>query len=212
MFTLFTHNKLKQWLSLPLLAFTLSLWASQASATFLSLESSHTSSSLNQQITIDVWARDLGSDVVSGFDIDIAFDSAALSFQSAFFSPLLGNGIDSLQDTVNLGNSLNLSELSFLFESELSALQSGSDFVLASLTFVVSQVGLTQLSIVDSLVTGADPFSAAFEGSANTLSINVAAAQVPEPASIFMLLAGLFIAFGKRNLSCFARRTCHDLF
>ena len=195
-------GKPKSWGLVALFTLLLTFWHGKASAVFLSLESTAVSPSQGQQLTVDLWARDLGTDVVSGFDADLVFDPAALSFQSASFSSLLGDGIDSIQDATDFGNSINLAELSFLFESDLSALQSGADFILASVTFVIGQAGLTQLSISNSMVSGADPFTTTFSGPANSLAFNVSAAQVPEPVSSLLLLLGLcFVGLKKQRWS-----------
>ena len=187
------------WSSSALLTLFLMLWQVQANATIIGLESSAASLQQNQQFTIDLWARDLGTNVVSGFDMDIGFDNTAILFQSASFGSLLGDGFDSIQDVVNLGSVINLAELSFLFESDLFALQGGADFILGSLTFVANQTGTTQISIFDSMVTGADPFTTTFSGQANSLTFNVASAQVPEPASWLLFFFALFTGRLARN-------------
>lgn len=190
-----TIVKLKErWRASTLLILLLMIWQVHANATLISLETTTLNLSQNQQFTIDLWARGVGTDVVSGFDVDISIDNAAVLFQSATFSSLLGDGIDSIQEVTDSGSIINLAELSFLFEDELLALQGGADFILVSFTFLVDQIGSAQISISNSLLTGADTFSAAFSGSANSLTFDISAAQVAEPQTgllfVLSLLAG----------------------
>lgn len=167
-------------------------WQTPVHATLISLETSTTNPAHNSVFSIDIWARNLGTDIVSGFDIDIHFDSNALVFQSASFSSLLGDGIDSLQDALLQGSVINLAELSFLFEDQLNALQNGTDFILGSLTFAASELGSTAISLSDAFVTGADLFAPTFSGPGNTLTVEVSPSQVPEPATWLLVLFAWF--------------------
>ncbi|NMP30891.1 hypothetical protein HII17_04880 [Thalassotalea sp. M1531] len=189
-----------------LIAF-LVLWQNQASATIISIEASTFSPNQGDTLTIDLWVRDLGLDVVSGYDVDINFDPAILSLQSASFGSLLGGGIDSIQDAVDFGNYINFAEISFLSEFDLSSLQGGTDFILGSLSFLTEQTGTTQISIANALVTGADPFIESFSGPANTLTFDINSTQVPEPNIWLLMVFGLFVVYRqqKHSTNCQSR-------
>ncbi|NOU14232.1 MAG: hypothetical protein HOO92_09790 [Methylococcaceae bacterium] len=138
---------------------------------------------------------------LGGYDFDIGFDPAHLSFDSAVFGDsVLGNQLDlsnfgSNYTTANVGSPglLNLSELSFDAISDLNTLQADS-FTLATLSFNVLNPGTSQLDITINTLSDAD-------GSALLANnTSVAITTVPVPGAVWLMLSGLGVFFRKYPL------------
>ena len=92
--------------------------------------------------------------LISGFDLNITYDTSVLTFDSLDFGPLLGDpllleaatGIDT-----TVAGVVDFFELSFLADSALDALQPSS-FTLATLTFIGNSVGSSELELDSSNV------------------------------------------------------------
>lgn len=189
-----------------LLISTAIFWHYSAQATLITLQSSNLNPAKDQTVTIDLWARDLGSDVISAFDVDIGFDPAVMTFQTASFGSLLGSGFDTFPDTLDYGNHINIANFSLLTVPELDTLQNGADFILGSLSFLVNQASSTQVSIIfseittESTITGDINF-ASFLGDKTSLTFNNAASstQVPTPNILVLISFGFFIAYQMRK-------------
>ncbi len=136
---------------------------------------------------------------LGGYDFDIGFDPAHLSFDSAVFGDsALGNQLDlfnlgSNYTTANVGSPglLNLSELSFDAITDLNTLQADS-FTLATLNFNVLNPGASQISIAINVLSDA-------EGSALLANnTSVAITTVPVPGAAWLMLSGLGIFSRKK--------------
>jgi hypothetical protein len=164
-------------------------------ATVISLEGTSPEVEVNNWIDIQVWVRDLNTDIISGFDIDITFDDSVLTFDESSFGTLLGDNINSFQSTVLTGNTINVAEVSLLFDSELQLLQASSDFMLASLRFWGTAVGLGGASITMTDVVG-ENFTSLQVDIGQFFSITVIpdpSRQVPEPSSWTLGLIALLL-------------------
>jgi len=84
---------------------------------------------------VNIVVSGLGSDVIAGFDMDLAFDSGSFSVLDVTFSGLLGGVDESDQYWDSAGGIVDLYEVSFLLDAELFALQGGNDFTLVSILF-----------------------------------------------------------------------------
>ncbi len=138
---------------------------------------------------------------LGGYDFDIGFDPAHLSFNSAIFGDsVLGNQLDlfnlgSNYTTANLVSPgiLNLSELSFDAIADLNTLQADS-FTLATLSFNMLNPGTSQLTVAINVLSDA-------EGSAllaNNTSVDIT--TVPVPGAAWLMLSGLGVFFRKNPL------------
>lgn len=147
-------------------------------------------------ISFDLAISELGDfapDSLGAFDIDIGFDTSALSFTGYNLGNFLGNvnlleAVDA--SAGNLGNAVNIAEISLLSQLQLDGLQP-SAFNLATLNFDVINLAagtVTQLSVLSGAVLG-DAFGAPIAisglGSANVVA-------VPVPGTLFLLTAALF--------------------
>ena len=169
-----------------------------AKATVISLETN--SLTLNQQenFTVELWARQLNSEIISAFSLDIAFDENNLQIQQVSFADELGAGLDSLQsETTTTGLSM-LSELSFLSDIELNQLQNGDSVRLAVLEFRTLFAGTTSLSINNVNTIGSN-FMPLMASVAPPLEISIEAQAVSAPKiSLLLFLALALLSFNSR--------------
>jgi hypothetical protein len=147
---------------------------------------------VGETASVDLRISGLGSSgppSLGAFLVELVFDNAVLSFDSVTYGGFLGDPSNSSETdivtTVGPG-SVSLDEFSFLSGSALDALQ-GSSFVLATITLLGTQPGISQFwfGVVD-LSDAAFP--------ASTLVTTLESGSVivvPEPASLVLLLLGL---------------------
>lgn len=185
---------------------------SPSHALLVSLETDSNQVFSGEQVILQLWARDLGSDIVSGFDLDVNFEQNIVGFDSQVFGDALGDGIDSVQDAVQAGGAINLAEVSFLSDAELESLQSNGagrvDVLLARLFFTANSVGNAEFSLgfdaVFGGLFGAGVADLSFELPLQPLLIEVQAAlpnPVPEPETLAIVLIMLGGLAAKRERS-----------
>ena len=163
--------------------------STSSNATLISLESASNQVFQNEIIELELWARNLNGELISGFEFDINFNTI-VTFQGATFGSFLGNNLDSIQDVISFSTYINIAEASFLFDADLFSQQGGNDFLLASLRFLAVDLNTANFSVISSDVIGANytPISIL---TSPELSIDIVAQQVPEPNTLVLLFIAL---------------------
>ena len=183
--------------------------STQAKAVLLSLEPSSQTVNASSTVAVDLVISGLGNfapDSLGDFDINIAFDDSALSFQGYSLGSHLGDlGLAQAIDFSNgdLGGGLvNVSEVSLLPVVDLDLLQPDS-FTLASFSFLVDGLapgGSTIISIDDVLALG-DGFGNPLSVDGTSDAIIQVAVAASEPPVALLLVAGL-IGYAMRRKAC----------
>jgi hypothetical protein len=108
--------------------------------------------SAGDSLSVDVIIGDLGSEIVSAFNLDVAFDPAVLAFGSVNFELApWGGGADVLTDVQFVSGLIDdIALVSLLSDAELAALQSplGGSFKLFNMGFNAVADGSTDLAFV----------------------------------------------------------------
>lgn len=134
------------------------LFATQSAQALLILEIDPTTQTkdIGQILSYDVWVKGVGSEIVTAYDIDIAYNTSILSLNAVVFGNglNLGNSSDSFQ--FNSGT-VNVNEVTFLADNVLSAGQS-NDFLLFKLDFKGLTAGTSNLTMtVNSMAGHSEP-------------------------------------------------------
>lgn len=197
-------TKLSIRLSHLFLIFILSAFsASKANALIINLSTTNNSVDVNQPISLQVWASDLDPDIITAYDFDIGYDNSLVSFVGATFGDLLGfNSFGSIADAVDFGSSVNVGEVSFLSDAELTDLQVTNNpsgmFMLAQLDFTSLAAGVANFNIMTNSAFGQGFFGANFisyDQVINTASVDVTISQQAQPVSVapmHMFFVGMF--------------------
>ncbi|HEX7035857.1 MAG TPA: cohesin domain-containing protein [Pseudomonadales bacterium] len=145
--------------------------------------------------SVDVVIDGLGTGVapsLGAFDLEITFDDAILAPAGIAFGGLLGDGIvTSVNGGTLTAGRTDAFELSFLFPSELDALQP-STFTLLTLSFEARSVGSAVLSLGRAILGDGfgDPLLLDSAGS-GTVRVLAASAPVTEPPMLLLLGLGI---------------------
>ncbi len=167
-----------------------------AHAAHIGLEPGSTYATTGDSISFDLVISGLGNfgpASLGAFDISVGFDPGALSFNSYSLGNFLGNIALSQAlnaSSGNLGNAINVAEVSLLSALGLDTLQPGT-FTLATLSFTVTNLAMgavTQLSVLSGPVL-ADAFGAPLSA---TSAAPASVTGVPVPGTAFLLIAALF--------------------
>lgn len=86
-------------------------------------------------LDVDVVVSGLAGDIVSAYDIDVTYNTVALSFTSVTFGSMLGGPVDSVQGSGAAGGIVDAAELSFLSDSDLATLQGAGPITLLTIKF-----------------------------------------------------------------------------
>jgi hypothetical protein len=172
------------------------LWSGSLFATTITVLPAAQNSGLGNQAIVSLNVDGLGSGVapsVGTFDLDVAFDSSILAFNSAVFGNQLDIlGLGDLQFVTPGLTTVNLFELSLDSASDLNSLQATA-FILATLKF--DTIGPGTSPIILSLNALGDADGTALP----TTLVNgaVTVTSVPEPSSLFMIaltLSGFLVS------------------
>jgi hypothetical protein len=144
---------------------------------------------------------DGGPPKLSGFDIDLAFAPAVLSFVGVSFGDVLGEvGVQALTsaDVLSGPTRLNVVEASLLPSETLDAIEPGS-FLLATLSFQALAPGVSPLSITRAVLADTSDVPGG-----NSIAVeaveNASIFVVPEPGTASLLALGLLgIARSRRS-------------
>jgi hypothetical protein len=172
------------------------LLASSAQAATLSLSPTPISVVQGDSFVLDLRISDLAGAEVGGFDVDLAFDSALLSFSSVTFSTLLGDEAlgQILTDVIPGASTLNVAAVSLLSAAALDALQA-DPVLLASLTFQALSPGSGSILISSAELT--DALAAGITlGAFAPVPVTVA---IPEPATWLPVALGLALLARRRR-------------
>lgn len=145
--------------------------------------------------TVDLIASGLTTENLAGYDLDIAFDDAMLSFSSytlgsELTDPVFGDGDLSLGESAGI---LNLAQISYLLDFSAQP----DSFVVATLEFMATGVGATALSF--NYLDATDDLGGILAATSTDLQLNVSAVPVPAAAWLFgSALLGLIGLRGRR--------------
>jgi len=156
---------------------------------------------LGQSLTVDVVVSGLssGGEIVSSYDLDLAYMSTLLNATGIVFGTALGGPADSVSGFNLLSGVVDLFENSFLSDAALAAMQ-GDAVTLATLSFDAIGLGTTPLQFLrdfpldGSLViqlTGRD--ATVLPLLAPDAAITVVG-RVSEPSTVFLGLLALLLA------------------
>jgi hypothetical protein len=179
-----------------------------ASAIVISLVPDAPEITVGSTFGVQVLASDIeiGTEILSVYDLDILFDPTQFAFVNAGFGAGLGGPLDS-EGAFSLlePGRLDLFELSLLFDADLFALQTTESFTLATLTFQALAAGTANLNIDPAelyLFGAADaegfPTELVLEGLQGATVVNAPPVAVPEPGSFLLMSLGLLM-LGVRN-------------
>lgn len=170
--------------------------ASSAQAALISLTPSTAAVSTGQPVAVDVIVSGLGAgEAVGAFDLDVVFDASVLSATGVTFGSALGvDGIDQFSIALVSAGRVDFAAVSLLSEVDLLAAQT-APFSIATLTFEALAPGSSD--ILFDLITFpglllSDAFGNALATTVgNESAVTVAAASVPEPSGLALVLLAL---------------------
>ena len=138
-------------------------------------------------------------EIVAAYDLDVAYDPSIVTASAVGFKTILG-WPDSVIDATFSSGLIDFTEVSFLSDADLAALQGAGPITLATLYFNGVGVGTSPLTFANygdgfNDIKGANntPYA---NPTLNGGSITVVTTGVPEPASLLMLLLGLLPLVG----------------
>ena len=167
------------------------LWSAQANAVVITIEPDTTGPvTTGETVNIDIWATDLGTDIIAAFEILIAYDTSLMDLVSAvFYTGLSGPDFWSLIDfavgTSEADGLAGAAELSWLSDIELADLQDGEDFILFTLVFEATDDFDVDTAALDFVWDE-------FHDVKCEDNVVCAPVGVPEPGTLALLGLGLF--------------------
>jgi hypothetical protein len=201
-----------------ILLITLFFVSLTSQATILSIELNQDSYQVGDVLTADFVISEIEEDgfgfqkLLASFNFNMAWSNPIIEYSSVTFGSMLDVASDPLDYSDQyldvMADSLLLNETSFALSEELFAAQDGlTSFVLASVDFTVTGngSGVFQLTTKDPDSTFGDDWGGAFtdvnllEKSYSVTSNNPV--DVPEPASIILVLMGLMLLVRQQKIN-----------
>jgi len=176
------------------------LYASVSSASLMIwLDPDFQLGSTGDDVTLTLMAGGLGDGVapsLAAFDLDVIFDPTVLTFTGYTLFDNLGDVFLFEADDFSLGDLggvVALTEVSYLLDFELDALQ-GSEFALAELSFHIDDLAVPDSTHLSLFGYGfSDAFAGAFtDVTLRGATIGTVPRDVPEPSTLFLMALGLF--------------------
>ena len=189
------------------------LYFSSASAVVVSFNPANQSVVEGNPVSVELVISDLGTEILTGFDLEISFDDSILSFTDFSVGPgatgLDPFGLDSgaLSYGFDLGfGTAAVGDFSFELDSTLQTLQPDS-FVLGTLAFDTLSAGTSALTISYALLAGEADASGLFATEltavleTGSIEVSPIVSPIPVPAAIWLFGTGLIglIGFSKRR-------------
>ena len=169
------------------------LWSIEGQAISIGFQPVSQSVVLGDSVLVDIVVSDLGGEIVSAYDLDIAYDAAILSAVSVTFGPSLGNEalFEVFSDfDLSMPGLVDLAQLSLLSDANLLLLQGGDSVVLATLEFATLEMGVTSLDFTFDMfndIKGLNALQLDIDAVAGDVSV------IPEPHASLLFALGVVL-------------------
>jgi len=194
---------MKKLFSANCLVFILSLsYFSPAVAVTIGFEPASKTASVGDFIDIDIVVSGLSvaGEIVSAYDLFVGYDATVLSATGVTFGNFLDDSLFLSTQFDDIGNAglLEIGEVSFLFDDELSAIQPDS-FVLATMSFNTLMAGSSDLFFEPHPFFGVNDIKGknveilTLDVDVGRIEVTAPPVSVIEPNSLILFLAGLVI-------------------
>lgn len=152
---------------------------------------------LGSGVQVGVVFSDLGSEVISAYDLDITYDPGVVDATGVLFTTALGDEffleVLSAFD-VSTAGIVDLAQVSLLSDAELAGLQPGDSVTVATLLFASVGVGTSELGFVFDAVNDVKGRGGAilslFEDTGSITVEGTDQAPVPEPSAALLFAVG----------------------
>jgi len=167
---------------------TLGLLAGQASAAILSFSPDNPNVIESQAFEVDV-VLDPEGVLVGGFSFNVDFDPLVLAITDVQFSNSLGDPfIEALPDfDDSVAGTVDIFNVSLLFDSELIPLQPAAGFTIATLSFLSIADGMSPLGFSSIIVSDDLGLGTSSSGIAGSVDVS----PIPLPGALWLMLTGL---------------------
>ena len=167
------------------------------------------SQSINQGGTasVDIIATLGAGEIISAYDLDVAYDSTIVTATGVSFGTMLGDEFlfEAITSFNFFSGVIDLAEVSFLSDVDLALLQSPGPITLATLFFSGDNPGTSPLSFINYGQGGNDikgveniPYDSPILND-GSITVRGGGAPVPIPAALWLLGSGLIGLIGLRR-------------
>jgi len=173
--------------------------AQSAAGATIGFEPTAQSVGLGNPVTVDVWVRDLGGEIVSAYDLDILYDATLVNALGVSFGSGLGDAatFEVLESfDVDTPGIVDLAQVSLLSDADLLGLQGGDEVRLGTLVFETLAEGTTTLAFhFDAVndIKGANAVILAVVGEEGSIEV------IPEPSTGLLVGLGLMLLASRRS-------------